>query len=167
MVEETILQHWIVTKFALPFLLVFFIVFALLEKTKIFGEDKKQLNALFSFVIGLIFVGAVFPKLVVENMILFLTVALVVLFIGLILWGFVSGSDLKGNILGDEKWLKGVVGVIIILAVIVALLWATGVDSAAINLLFKQDWSGTFWTNVIFIVAIAVALALMIKKSKD
>ena len=54
---ETLLQHPVLTNFVYPFLIVFFIVFAVLEKTKLFGEEKKQLNALTAFVIGLIFVS--------------------------------------------------------------------------------------------------------------
>ena len=87
---ETILQHWILTNFAYPFLLIFFIAFGILEKSKLFGSDKKQLNALIAFVIGLIFITAVFPKLVVGNLILFLTVSIVVMFVALLLWGFVA-----------------------------------------------------------------------------
>ena len=162
MVQETFLQHWIFTKFALPFLLVFFIVLALLEKTKIFGEDKKQLNALISFIIGLIFVGAVFPKLVVGNLILFLTVALVVVFIGLLLWGFVSGGEAKL----EGKGIKIAAGVIILVAVLAAVLWATGIGFGFFEILFTQDWSKSLWLNVLFIVVIAAALALVIKGSK-
>ncbi|MFH1801732.1 MAG: hypothetical protein ABH804_02795 [archaeon] len=165
MVEDTILQHWIFTKFALPFLLLFFLVFAILEKTKIFGDDKKQLNALFSFVIALVFVSAVYPKLVVENLILFLTVALVVMFVGLIMWGFVSGSSLKENIL-STKGVKWVVGIFVVLALIGAVIWATGMDNSVINFFFKQSWSSTFWINVLFVAVIAVALALLIRSSK-
>ncbi len=78
-----------------------FIVFAVLEKTKVLGDDKKQLNALLAFVIGLIFVGAVFPKLIVANMILFLTVALVIVFVVLLLWGFVYSGE-KGFEISKE-----------------------------------------------------------------
>ncbi|MBM3199831.1 hypothetical protein FJZ53_02750, partial [Candidatus Woesearchaeota archaeon] len=45
----------------LPFLLVFTIVFAVLEKTKIFGggkESKKNINAMIAFVFALFFVSA-------------------------------------------------------------------------------------------------------------
>ena len=52
---------------------MFFVVFAVLERTKLFGAEKKQLNALTSFVVALIFVTAIFPKVIVENLILFLT----------------------------------------------------------------------------------------------
>ncbi|MDP2908831.1 MAG: hypothetical protein Q8N77_03415, partial [Nanoarchaeota archaeon] len=45
----------------LPFLLVFTLVFAILEKTKIFGVEekkpKKNINAMIAFVIALFFVA--------------------------------------------------------------------------------------------------------------
>ena len=86
MTLETILQHWILTDFVYPFLLVFFIVFAILDKTKLLGGDKKQLNAMLAFVIGLIFVSAVYPKVVVGDLILFLTISIIVVFVFLLLW---------------------------------------------------------------------------------
>jgi len=164
MADETFLQHWIFSKFLLPFLLVFFIVFAILEKTKLFGEGKKQLNALTSFVIGLIFVGAVYPKLVVENMILFLTVTLVCVFVVMLLWGFVFGDE-KGFAI--QKWMKWVLGIIIGIAFIGALLWATGWNVQIGNILSGQS---QIWTNVAFVVVIAIALALVLlakEKKKD
>ncbi len=163
MAQETILQHWIVSKFILPFLLIFFIVFAILEKTKIFGDGKKQLNAMMSFVIALVFVSVAYPKEIVGNMILFLTVALVVAFVALLLWGFVSGGDAK--IVNDK--IKWVAGVVIVIAVIVALLWAAGVQGSVFNFLFGQSWSKSFWTNASFIIVIAAALALVLITSKS
>ena len=68
---ETIFQHFIFQEFILPFLLVFTIVFAVLEKTKLLGDGKKQLDAIVAFVVGLIFVTAVFPKAVLGNLILY------------------------------------------------------------------------------------------------
>ena len=135
MATETILQHPIFANFALPFLLIFFIVFAILEKTKVLGDGRTQINALTAFVIGLIFVGAVFPKQVVSNLILFLTVAMVVVFIVLLLWGFISGGSLKENIV-TEKWIKYTVGIVIIIAVILAVLWSTGIQGGVYDLLF-------------------------------
>lgn len=163
MVEETILQHWILTRFAFPFLLIFFIVFAILEKTKLLGEGKKQLNALLSFVIALVFVSAVYPTLVVSNLILFLTVGLVVIFVALLLWGFIFGDKEGFKIQG---WLKGVLGGLVGIAMIIAVLWATGVKGRVVEFLFRQEWSNTLWVNVTFIVVIAIALALVLKKSK-
>ena len=156
MVQETILQSWIVTKFALPFLLVFFILFGILEKTKLFGDKSKRLHAMIAFVVGLIFVGAIFPKLVVGNLILFLTVGIVVVFVGLILWGFVSGGEAK---IPDK--LKVPVGILIFVALVIATLWALGVEGSFWDLLFRQSWSGTFWTNFAFIAVVIIAMALV------
>jgi len=170
MVQETILQHWIFTKFALPFLLVFFIVFGILEKTKLFGEKNKQLNALIAFVIGLILIAATSPTLTISNLVLFLTVAIVVLFVALLLWGFITGEEgLKfGNI---PKALKWFIGIAIVVAVVIALLWALGIEGTvfggASDFLFKNDWSKDFWTNISFVVVIIVALVLVLKKTKE
>ena len=161
---ETILQHE-VARFTLPFLLIFFIVFAIFEKTKLLGDDKKQLNALISFVIGLIFISAVFPKIIVGNLILFLTVALVVIFVALLLWGFVSGGELKADFLSN-KHVKWIVGIVVVVSVIIALLCSINVNLGIFNYPFSQKWSSGFWTNVIFIVVIAVAFALVIGKTK-
>lgn len=163
MVAETILQSEILTKFVYPFLLVFFIVFAVLEKTKVLGADKKQLNALMAFVIGLVFVGAVFPKIIVANLILFLTVALVIMFVVLLLWGFVASGE-KGFEVG--KGLKIALMVIIGIAVIVAVFWASGVNGGFFDFLFRSDWSKSFWTNLLFLVVVALALFFAINGSK-
>lgn len=161
---ETILQSWIFTQFAFPFLLIFFVLYGILEKTKIFGDGKERLNALISFVVGLIFVSALSPKLVVNNLILFLTVAIIVVFVALILWGFVVGQtpEVKG------KGIKWLIAIVVIIAVAVALLWALGVPGTIFgdifDFLFKQDWSSSFWTNAVFIFVIIVALVLIIPR---
>ena len=41
----------------LPFLLVFTVVFAILQKTSILGKGKKQIDAIVSLVVGLIVVA--------------------------------------------------------------------------------------------------------------
>lgn len=163
--EPTIFQSEIVTQFILPFLLIWTIVFAILEKTNLFGEDKKQLNAIIAFVIGLIFVGAIFPKLVVGNLILFLTVAIVIVFIVLILWGFASGQDFKSDIL-KKKGIKWVVGIAILVAVTIAVIWATGVENDVLDFLFDQGWSSEFWTNFFFIAVIVIVIVVVLAGKK-
>ncbi len=155
---DTILQHWIFTKFGFPFLLIFFVVFAILEKNETFGKGKKQINALVAFIVGLIFVSVSYPVDVVSNLILFLTVGIITMFIGLLLWGFVGGETKI-----ESKGVKTFLGVIIFVAVAIAVLWATGWSTAVNDWLFGQDWSGPFWTNLLFIVVIAAAIAAMLK----
>ena len=110
----------------------------------------------------MIFVSVAYPKEVVGNLILFLTVALVVVFVTLMLWGFASGGELKIESTG----LKWAVGIGVVAAVVLAVLWATGIQGGVFDLLFYQSWSGTFWTNVIFVAAIAGALALVLRSGK-
>lgn len=161
----TILQSSLLTDFLYPFLLIFFICFAILEKSSIFGDGKKQLNALVSLVVGLIFVGAVFPKIIVANMVLFMTVGLVVIFVALMLWGFVSG----GNITPGPKMLK-FYGVLLGIAVAIAVIWATGIGGSFLQglesvfrFLFDSSWSSPFWSNFLFVALIIVAVVVVVK----
>lgn len=160
MATETFLSHWIFTKVAFPFLLIFFIVFAILEKTNLFGKGK-QINALIAFVIGLIFVTVASPVLIVENLILFLTVALVVVFVVLLIWGFLAGGEVKF----DSKAPKWIAGGLVIIALLIFISSITGFLPTVVDALFKQNWSSSLWTNVLFVVVIAVALALVLKGS--
>jgi hypothetical protein len=165
MAEITFLQSPVLTKFVYPFLLIFFIIFAILEKSKILGENK-QINALVSFVIGFIFVSAVFPKEMGTNLILFLTIAIIVVFVVLVLWGFIMGEEgLK--FASMSKGLRWAIGILIVVAVTIAVLWAAGVSIG--NLLddiLNISWGSAFWTNFIFIVVVAIALAVILRTGK-
>ncbi len=160
---ETILQHWVFSRFALPFLLVFFIVFAILEKTKVLGEGKKQINALVAFVVGLITISIAYPVNVISNLILFLTVAIVVVFVTLLLWGFMISGEAKV----ENKAVKTALGVLAILAVVGAVFWATGLFGPLVETLFQQEWSYSFWINFLFVIVIAIALALALKSGSS
>lgn len=50
------LDSWGLTDVMLPFLLIFVVVFAILQKTKILGEGKKNLNTGVALVVGLLVV---------------------------------------------------------------------------------------------------------------
>ncbi len=162
MTTTTILQSSIFTDFAFPFLLIFFILFGILEKTKVFGDDKHTLNAMISFVVGLIFVAAVFPKVIVGNLILFLTVAIVVVFIALLLWGFISGEAPK-----VPAKLQALIGIVVAIAVVIALLWAIGIATNIFDFLFNSSWSSSFWTNFAFIAVVIIGMAVAIGGSKS
>ncbi len=51
-----ILESWGLTDVMLPFLLIFVVIFALMAKTRIFGEDKKKYNLVVALVIALLVV---------------------------------------------------------------------------------------------------------------
>jgi len=160
-----ILQADLMVNFLYPLLLMFFITYGILEKTNILGSGKQQLNAGVALIVGLIFVGAVFPKIIVANLIQFMTIGLVIIFVGLMLWGFISGSDYSDGT-NVPKWAAWIV----LLAVFFAVIWATGLGgglaTALSNLfawIFDSNWSSAFWTNAIFIVVIAVAVAVVLR----
>ena len=164
MATETILQSELATNFIYPFLLVFIILFAVLEKTKVLGGDKKQLNAILSFIVALIFVGFAWPKMVIGNLILFLSVSLVIIFLILLVWGFAAGGA-KGMPSLDGIF-RIVLGIIAVIAIIIAVFWATGSLGPTADLLFSQSWSGALWTNIIFIVVVAAVIAFAVKSTK-
>lgn len=167
MVEQiTILEHFIVKDFMLPFVFIFVLLFAILQKTKILGDGKKQLDAIVAAVLSLIFVSFAYPKAIVSNLVLVLAVALVLVFVGLLIWGFLVGGEAKVTI--QDKWLKWVVAIIIVVFVFFALLWSAGVKSEVLSskvggFLFNQSWSGAFWSNLFFLVVIAIVLAVVLK----
>jgi hypothetical protein len=163
---ETFLQIPIISNFVLPFLLVFTISFAILEKTKLFGDGKKQLDAIVSAVASLIFVSAVYPKMVVGNLILYLSVAIVAIFVILLIWGFIFGDYLKEGKAPNR--LKLILGILASISFVGAVVWATGWykdlgDFFGSNIELNQ----TIWTNALFIIVIALALALIIKNQKS
>ncbi len=164
MANETILQHFIFREYILPFVFMFALIFAVLEKTKLLGDGQKQVNAIIAFVIGMIFVAAVYPKAVVNDLILFLTIAIVVMFVFLLLYGFVA-ADLKDGY-KVEGWMKWAWLILIVIGVFVAVVWATGADFFLIDLFFRQSWSGGFWINFLFIAVSIVALYFVVKNSK-
>jgi hypothetical protein len=96
-------------------------------------------------------------------MILFLSVALVVLFVFVLLYGFVIG-DKDGFKM--EGWMKYLLTGVILIAVVVAVFQSTNYNLDIINLLFKQDWSNTFWTNAFFIVIFAAVVAWVLNSAK-
>jgi len=162
-----ILQSEVMTQFIYPFLLIFFIVFAILEKTKMFGAEKKQINALVSLVISLIFVSAIFPKIIVGNLMLFLVLGIVIIFVGLLMWGFLSGKEAGENLIGAKtlKWFGG----LLVIALAVAVIWASGLGGGfqkIFDFMFNSPDSGKFWTNFLIIAFVIGAIFVVLKKSK-
>ena len=97
-------------------------------------------------------------------MILFLSVALVFMFVVLMLWGFIFAKE--GGGVEFTKPMKMGLFAVVTIAVIIGILWAFGVTGKVYDFFFNQTWSSAFWTNTIFIVLIAIALAVVLRKTK-
>ena len=164
---ESIFATSIFMDYILPFLLVFTLTFAILDKTRLLGEGKRQINAIISFVIGLILIGFPYAQQVIVKLIPFLAVSLVILFVFMLLYGFLSGNK-SGDVL--NKGMKIALGIIAGLAVIVAVLWVTGSWDAVYNTLVRGDSSSKIWLNVLLIALIGGAMAVVLAtgdKSKE
>lgn len=156
---ETIFSNPIFRDFILPFLLVFTLVFAVLDKSKLLGEGKRQINAIISGVIGLILIGFAYPTGIIVKLVPFLAVALFVLFVFMLIFGFIIGRK-EGDVL--PAGLKIVLGIILGLAVIVAVMWATGSWDTIYNTLIKSEYTGKIWINVFFLAIIGGAIAIVL-----
>ena len=100
----------------------------------------------------------------VSNLVLFLSIALIIVFILMLLWGFVFSNNKDG--FEPTKAMKYGLGVVITIAVFFAVLWAGGWSGGLYNFLFEQEWSSALWTNLIFLVLIGIALAVIVRSKK-
>ena len=151
-----IFDNVIFTEMVLPFLFVFVVVFAILQKSKILGEGKSQIDALVSLVIGLLLIGVPVARDIVVNLMPWLAVGIAVFFVFFILYGFVGGSDWMG-----EMWVKIVFGILAGLFVIGVVVYVTGIYNQ------MGGWfTSDVWTSVLLIAIIGGALAIAISTGK-
>lgn len=152
----TILSSPFFVEALLPFLLVFSLVFAVLQKSEILGKGKKQLDALVALSIGLLVIAFGQAIGIILQMVEFLSVALVILLVFMILvGGLFKEGDFK-----LEKWIQLVIGIIIFFAVVIAALVYTGAWDWILN--FIDASSSNLWTNVFFIVIVVIAIAVVV-----
>ena len=140
------------TKGVLPFLLVFVLVFAILQKSKIFGEGKKQIDALIALAIGLILIGVPQPRDYIVSIIPWLAVALVVLLVFLLIIGFTNSDNKDGIKIPD--WVKKSVPWLALLFVVILVLVITNSWQSVWNWLSGGNIGG----NVLIIIVIGIAL---------
>lgn len=153
-----ILTHPLVTGTILPFVLVFVLIFAILDRIKILGEDKRQINALVSLAIALIFVTFGQAVDIVNKLMPFLAVLTVIILVFLILWGFIATGK-EG--LTIHKGIKITGGIIITIALIVAVAVYTGA-SDIITEWFSGGNSSIIISTVVFLAVIGGAIAVVL-----
>ncbi len=140
----------------LPFLLVFSLVFAVLQKSQILGNGKRQIDALVSLAIGLMVIAFAQAVGIILQMVTFLAVALVIVLVFMILVGslFKEGSfDLHAG------WKWAISGLAFLAVAIAALVYTGGWDWI---MNFIDSSGSSLWTNIVFIVIIVGAVALVV-----
>ncbi len=109
------LKDFGVYEYILPFVLVTTIIFAVLEKTEIFGKGKTNVNIVISFVVGLLLVA---QQSIVETINLFLprvSLIIVVILMGLVVVTMFVGDAFKG-------WTGGISTLAILIAIVAVVL---------------------------------------------
>ena len=160
---ETLFTSPLFVETILPFLLVFTLIFAVLEKTKILGDEQRRIDAIVALVIGLIFVAFGQATDIVVRMIPVLGVALIVILVFMLLLGslYQPGSFEMSN------WLKIVIGILIGVVVAATVLILTGGLDYVIG--FVTAGNSGFLINGFLILVIAGVIAAVVfggKKSE-
>jgi hypothetical protein len=152
----------------LPFILVFVLVFALLEKTKVLGTDtikdasgekaeytKKSLNAMVAFVTGFFVVASTQLVSVINKSLsqIFLLILLVICF--LLVWGSFHEQSKTGFFLDPKKhkFYYNALMAIVFVAIAAIFLNALGWLDVVYNFL-KGNWNTDYVAAVIFIIVI-------------
>jgi len=135
----------------LPFLFIFTITFAILEKTKFLGE-KKDINAIVALVFGLVTVGVPWAIGVVMNIIPVVAVIIVVLISWLMTYGFIGGGE-KAITPAWKRFFQIILGLVFIGVII----WATG----AYKIIANQSWASGIGETVLLIGAVIAVIAIV------
>ena len=152
------------TEMLLPFLLVFVVVFAILQKSKILGEGKAQIDSLVAMVIGLLLIGVKQPREIIVELMPWMAVGVAVILVFLILYGLVAGDLSKA-----PDWMKITFGILAGLFTIGVVLYVTGLGK------IMGGWftGGTsdFWSNAVMIALVLGAMVVAVvtggKKKKS
>jgi hypothetical protein len=115
---DTILQEWAnfgVFRYVLPFLMIFAVVYGILSKTALLG-DNKGVNATISLAVGLLALVNGYVSSFFQSIFPYTGMGIAVLLIALILMGLIAGDT-------DTKWTRYVwfgIGVIIFIVVVLS-----------------------------------------------
>ncbi len=157
--EVNLLLNPFVQQIILPFLLVFTLIFAILEKTEVLGKEKRQVNAIIGLVVGLILIAFPIARNIIIQLMPFLAVVAVILLVFMLLYAFASGK--KENPL--NKGLTIVFGIIIGIALIIMIIYASGKWDWFSNTFFKGSTGGSVFLNILVIAVIAGAIIAVMK----
>lgn len=165
------LQDWGLIDVLLPFLLIFTIIFAILQKTKILGEDKKNLSVIVAIVVGLLvvvphvtgrFPANSDPVLIINDALPQVSIVLVAVIFLLILIG-VFGQDYVFLGVTMPGWVTLISFVIILLIFGGSAGWWRGDFGQTLEDFFGTEGVAVF----IMIVTFGIIIAWITSESKE
>ena len=150
------------TDVILPFILVFTIVFSILEKTEILGK-KKDIHAVVSFVISLIVIGVPAAVGILQKFIPLIAVILIILFTWLLVFGFAGKSVQVEWSPGLKRFFLIVLGIVLLAAIG----WAVGSTTGWLDQLnVNAVLSAQITQMIIFVGAVIAVIAIAISSSE-
>jgi len=155
---ETILTSPFFINAVLPFVLIFTVIFAILQKTQILGKDKRQIDAIVSLVIALIVISFANAVDIITSLLPFLAVSVVIILVFMILFGMVYPEkkfDLHKNV-------KMAIGFLVTIALVIVVLISTGGWEYIKDNWFYGGAGSALVTNIIFIVIVIAAIAVVV-----
>jgi hypothetical protein len=156
-----IFEHPFFTGMLLPFLLVFVVVFAILQKSKILGDKKQQIDAMVALAVGLILIGVPGPRDIVVGLMPWMSVGVAILLVFFILYGFIAGDLSEGKIPGGLKVGLGILAGLFTLGVVLVVTgWGEWLWDWA------YDLGGDIWMSVIMIIIILGVVAVAVFGNK-
>ena len=148
------------TEMLLPFLLVFVVVFAILQKSKVLGNGKAQIDSMVAMVVGLILIGVEQPREIIVGLMPWMAVGVAVILVLLILYGFVAGDLSK-----SPKWMRVVFGILAGLFTTGVVLYVTGLGNLIMGW-FSSSGSGDIWMNVFMVLLVIGAMIVAVVSGK-
>ncbi len=162
----------------LPFLLTFTIVFAILEKTKVFGVEKiggeeyprKNLNAMAAFAIGFMVVAS--SKIV--DALTNISAQMVVLLFLSVFFLMLVGSFMKEGEIAKEGY-KGapqyVFAIVMAIGIVIILLNSLKTDSKQTWLEYSLNYISNYWTSTgvasVILIVLFIAFIAFITKGEQ
>lgn len=144
----------------LPFALMFVLIFAILQRTKILGTSK-QIDSIVSFIFAVIFV-AVSPAVgVTIKIIPIIAVAIVILLVFMLMWGFIGG-----NVPVMNNGLKITAGIMMFITLVISVLWATDTLSVVLSV-FKLSWGDKIVSSLMLFIFIAIIFAVVLTSKTE
>lgn len=156
----TILSSPLFLEIVWPFVLVFTVIFAILQKTEILGKGKRQIDALVAATIGLITTSFGYATGVIVSIVPFLAVAAVVILIFMILYGMTFGVEGEGKF-KLHKGIQRTIGALAAIGVIAVTLYATGGWTWITDWFDTGDQSGII-ANVLVVGLIVIAFVVVL-----
>ena len=162
-IEIGLLGNEFFTNVILPFILVFTVIFAIIEKVEIIGK-KKDIHAIIALVISLIAIGVPAAVGTLQRFIPLIAVILIILFAWMLVFGF-AGSQVKASwSSGLKKFFMVFLGVVLLATAVWAVTSSTGIlDKINLN----KVLSAQITQMILFVGAIVAVIAIAVSGSDE